>query len=77
MLKFYLIEYNILYNIFLFLRNFFFNFFLIILIFFILTTIPYVKELFFSDYLIHKAYLFVNQVFEYNKFIYFNEVLDN
>ena len=77
MLKFYLIEYNIIYNIFVFFRNFLFNFFLILLIFFVLTTVPYIKELFFSEYFTYNFYFYLNRIFEYNKFIYFNEVLDN
>lgn len=77
LIKFYLTEYNVFYHIFIFIRNFFFNFLLIFLCFFVLTTIPYVKELIFSDYLIYYFYSFLNKIFEYNKFIYFNEVLDN
>lgn len=77
MFRFYLVEYNILLHIFKYIMNFFFNFFLILLCFFILTTLPYFKDILSSDFLIHSIYTTINQLFEYNKLIYFNEVLDN
>lgn len=75
MLKFYLIEYNIIYSFYVFLRNFFFNFLLILFIFFILTTIPYFKDLILSDYLVYYIYSFINKLFLFNKWLYFDYVL--
>lgn len=77
MLKFYLIEYNIFYHIFIFLKNFFFNFFFILVLFFIISTIPFLNDILFSDFLVHNFYLFINKLFVLHKSVYFNEVLDN
>lgn len=76
-IKFYLIEFNIFYFIFKYLINFLFNVILLILFIFFITSIPYIKELLLSDYLIYFFYSFINKLFIYNKFVYFNEVLDN
>jgi len=75
--KFYLIEYNIILYFFKFVVNLLFNLLLLVLFFFIISSIPSIKDLLFSDYLISTGYAFINKVFVYNKVIYFDEVLDN